>query len=327
MKLTKLTVLVAVVLAAGAVSGCTVGLSGAGSSTRSAVVFAAVEPVDGQLSEVVKELPSNSGQANRFPGLPYANHGVSVSDDGMIAQLQDQEREDNILIRLSSRSGEVVAEFTFDHPYSLPLSGPQLSPDGQSVAFAINTDVDGKRIDRLVACQARSNPACVWFDYLRDPAWDRGGLLYGIEDGKQFFVTTGPINYADPAANRVAPFGPSDLNDAGNLSLAPDNKTVLFAAGIGLQNIYAYNLDSGDIRQLTSGGNGQRFPRTDGSSLFYIQDCCASESGGYVAAGPVLHQIPLRLDQTTDSPFNQYAVRADEGPVSVSAAFGLVPTS
>ncbi len=176
---------------------------------------------------------------------------------------------------------------------------------------------------RLVSCQVRLNPDCVWFGYLRDPAWGANGKLYGIENGLQLYVTGGPIDYANPASNSVSAFGPSDLNEATDLSTTPDGATLLFVAGIGTQNIYAFDVGSQQITQLTSGGNGQRHPRTDGRNLFYIQDCCASASGSVVFTGPVLHRMPFRINQTTDSPMGQFAIQGSDGPVSVKGTFGV----
>ncbi len=111
--------------------GCSPRSTVGGSSAQATVVFLAVESGE---KTVLTQL-SPDGKLSSFDALPFASEGVSISTTGVVAQLQDQEVADNILLRLTSTSGKVNVEFTFDQRFSIPVSAPQVSPDGQSVAF------------------------------------------------------------------------------------------------------------------------------------------------------------------------------------------------
>ena len=269
-----------------------------------------------------------SGTTTGFTAIPYTYRGVSVSDTGVVAQLQEREREDSVLVYLTKLDGTFIREFKYPEKNSFPVSSARISRDGQLVVFALRTLLANKtRGDRVVTCEIYTERDCVFFDNLRAPAWLPDNRFVAINEGKQFYISD-PINFQDPSQSDVRPIGPNTLDRATDAETSPDGRYVVFSSKAGVPRIYALNLQTGTVKTLTSDGIGQYTPHvsSDGRFLYYMQQCCQrtpSGSGG-VATGGRLHRIPFRPEATTPTPYLKNVVYDNaKDPLDPDGQYGL----
>jgi Tol biopolymer transport system component len=280
-------------------------------------------------NRVIRVMNLGTGRTKSFSSIDFREGGVSVSETGVIAQLQDRDREDTVLIYLTKLDGTFIREFTYPAKLSFPLGGARISRDGKAVAFALGALLDsGERGDRVVTCETQGEHRCVYFDNLRDPAWLPDNRFVGINYGRQLYISNGPINFANPAQNRVDVIGPNTLDRASVAATSPNGKYVVFSSNAGVPRVYALNLQSGRVTTLTSDGIGQYTPliSNDGQFLYYIQQCCQRSPtlGGGVATSGHLHRIAFRPDITTPTPYLKNVVRdAEANPLDPDNQYGV----
>jgi hypothetical protein len=288
------------------------------------LVYINVTTFNGRPRDGVHVLNLASGKTQVFQAMPYLEGGVSVSNTGVIAQLQEQSARDAVLIRLTRLDGTPVNEFLYTERYSFPKSGARISRDGSVVAFALRTLLeDGTRGDRVVTCETSFKKQCVYFNNLSDPAWLPDNRLVTINYGRQIYVSNTRINFDDPSSNDVTPLGSPTLVKAEDLDITPDGQHAVFSS----QNrIYALNLKTTVVSQLTSGGLGQFRPAIspNGKFLFYMQQCCQERPGPGVATSLRVHGIALKINGVTETPYLKFVYRDAQGkPVKTDGQFGV----
>jgi hypothetical protein len=313
--------LLAPILALLALNGIDLGRTpiSAQNSNAGSLVYFDITKINGKTDYGIHVMNLASGKTNIFAAVPYVEGGVSVSETGVIAQLQRQERTDTVMVYLSKLDGTYITDFTWTEKNSFPISGARISRDGTLVAFALKTILGNeKRGDRVVACETQNKTKirCVYFDNLRDPAFLPDNRLVGINYEKQIYISDAPINVADPPSNNVTPVGPGTLDRAQNTATTADGKHVIFSSKAGIPRVYALNLQTGLVKTLTSDGIGQYNPvvSSDGKSLYYIQQCCqkAATGSGVFTRGAV-HRIPLNTNATTPTPYAKNFLNNAEG--------------
>ena len=271
-----------------------------------------------------------NGKTKSFSAISYAVRGVSVSDTGVIAQLQERSRDDAVLVYLTKLDGTFIKEFTYAEKRSFPVSSARISRDGQLVVFALRTLFpNGQRGDRVVACEIFTERDCALYDNLRDPAWLPDNRFVAVNEGKQFYISD-PINFQDFSKNRVNPIGPDTLDRANLVNTSPDGRYAVFSSKAGVPRVYALNLQTGNLKAITEGGVGQHTPTVspDGKFLYYMQPCCQRTPGlgGGVSTGWRLHRIPFRPETTTPTPYLQNVLRDSDGsPLDPDGQYGLTP--
>ena len=100
-------------------------------------------------------------------------------------------------------------------------------------------------------------------------------------------------------------------------------KKIIVGLGVR-QNIYAVDIVTGAVQQLTKGGLEQYTPLVsgDGKVLFYVQQCCPV-SAVAPASGSVLHAVALDLNAVTSTPSNvNYISNASGTPIDASTRYG-----
>jgi Tol biopolymer transport system component len=280
-------------------------------------------------NRVVRVMNLGTGRSKDFSAIPFIEGGVSVSETGVIAQLQRRDREDAVLIYLTKLDGTFIREFKYTEKYGFPVSGARISRDGRVVAFALATVLDnGERGDRVVTCEAQGANRCVYFDNLRDPAWLPDNRFVAINYGKQIYISNGPVNFANPAQSRVDVIGPNNLDRATRAETSRDGRYVVFSSRAGLPRVYTLNLQSGQVKTLTSDGIGQYTPliSNDGQFLYYTQQCCQKSptGAGGVATGWRLHRIAFRPENTTATPYLKNVLRDVAGkPLAPDGQYGM----
>jgi hypothetical protein len=280
-------------------------------------------------NRVIRVMNLGTGRTKSFSAIDFLRGGVSVSDTGVIAQLQDRAREDAVLIYLTKLDGTFIREFKYTQKLSFPVGGARISRDGKAVAFSLGSLLDnGERGDRVVTCETMGEHRCVYFDNLRDPAWLPDNRFVAINYGRQLYISNGPVNFANPSQSRVDVIGPGNLDRASIAATSPNGKYVVFSSKAGVPRVYALNLQSGRVKTLTSDGIGQYTPliSNDGQFLYYIQQCCQKSptGAGGVATGGRLHRIPFRPDITTSTPYLKNVVRdAEDSPLDPDDQYGV----
>jgi WD40-like Beta Propeller Repeat len=275
-----------------------------------------------------------------FAALDFSvDNAVSASLDGVIAQLADRGR-DQAIIRLTQLDGSLVHEFVYNEDTSFSVSGAIISPDSKAVAFAFNTYIPGAigvngirdRGDRTVVCETRvtPNPSCVFFNFIRDPAWTPDNKLIGLENGNQFYINNQVTNFANPASNQLLKVGPGNLDRAQGSSMSPDGKTIVFSRNTGVDKVYGLDVASGVVTPLTADGIGQYHPAVspDGAYLAYRAQCCqtAPNSAGAVSTGSRLHAIPFKPGITTSTPYAvNFLTDAQGKSINVGRSYGITP--
>jgi Tol biopolymer transport system component len=295
------------------------------------LVYYDITKIDGKTDYGIHVMNLATGKTRIFAAVPYADGGVSVSETGVIAQLQRQERTDTVMVYLSTLDGSYITDFTWTEKNSFPISGARISRDGTLVTFALQTILgDGKRGDRVVACETQNKTQirCVYFDNLRDPAWMPDNRLVGINYEKQIYISDGQVNVANPDRNTVKPVGPNNLDRAKTTETTPDGLHVIFSSKAGIPRVYALELQTGLVKTLTADGVGQYNPlvSSDGKSLYFIQSCCQKTptgAGGVFTSGRV-HRIPLNTNTTTPTPYAKNFLNNTEGKsVGPNGQYGL----
>ena len=196
--------------------------------------------------------------------------------------------------------------------YGYRAVDPDVSPDGRRVVFATNhrgttyleiadLDKDGVKNTRTLVPSGRFDQAFTprWSPdgiHLAYSAWTRGGYrdvrIVDTRDGSFFDVTHDRALDQDP-------------------SYSADGKTLYFTSDrTGVMNVYAYDIATGGLLQVTNVINGAYYPEVspDGKTLAYI---------GYTAKGFDLFVMPL--DASTFLPALPYdeSYRGDPPPLPV----------
>jgi hypothetical protein len=294
------------------------------------LVYSQITKINGRPKYGIHVQNLATGKTRVFQAVDYIEGGVSVSNTGVIAQLQNQVDRDTVLIRWTKLDGTLIRELTYTEQYSFPKGGVRISRDGSVVAFTLNTILgNDKRGDRVVTCETKpTNRDCVYFDNLSDPSWLPDNRLVGINYGRQIYLSDTAINFANPASNNVTPVGPNNLDRAETAETTPDGRKVLFSNNSGVPRVYMLDLARGTVKQLTSAGIGQYRPvaSPDGKALFFVQECCQKTPGsaGRTATRGAVHRIALNTEVTTATPYAQNYLRNDLGKaIGAAGRYGL----
>jgi hypothetical protein len=271
------------------------------------IVYEDLARINGKLVRVVKVFNLSNKTETFFETDDFIFGGASVSKDGLIAQLFDRGR-DEAIIRINKLDGTLVKQFVYAEGFTFATSGARISPDGKLVAFAQHIQLEaGKSQERVYFCGTGENNDCYYYENLGDPEWLPDGRLLAVnifEDRTRggLYATDAPLTVANATPTNINRIGPDALDNARDPVATPDGKTIILGMGT-LQNIYAIDIASKQVKQITKDGIEQYRPAVseDNATLFYIQKCCPTT----VAADPTgsaIHAIPLNRSTTTSTP-------------------------
>ena len=295
------------------------------------VVYVDVAKINGRLERAVHVLNLATRKVHLFQTDDFIKGGASVSKNGLIAQGFDRGRDEEI-IKINKLDGTFVNQFVFSEPYSSATSGARISPDGALVAFSLRVILGGgKSEERIYFCGTAADNRCFYYANLGDPEWMPNGRLIAVNvfpDGTRggLYATDGAPRVGDTVPTDVNRIGPEDLINATAPAVTPDGKKIIVGLGVR-QNIYAVDIVTGAVQQLTKDGLEQYTPLVsgDGKVLFYVQQCCPS-SPTAPASGSVLHAVALNLNAVTSTPSNvNYISNTSGTPIDASTRYGYTP--
>lgn len=179
--------------------------------------------------------------------------------------------------------------------HGLRAREPDISPDGRKVAFVINrtgtahlavaelSDVDGTR--KLLI---RSRPS----ELIYTPRWSPDGKYIAYSQWSQggfrdiWLLDMASLKTVRITHDRALDTGPSWSPDGGMLFFSSDRT--------GIANIYAFNIHTGELHQVTNVISGAYQPvvSPDGKSLVYV---------GYTSFGFDLFRLDLNYQQFRDA--------------------------
>lgn len=206
--------------------------------------------------------------------------------------------------------------------FGLRANEPAVSPDGSQVAYVVNkqgtsylyvSDLDPTP-DKTFGEPKKLMPS-IRFDQIYTPRWSPDGKKIafsawnegGYRDVKVLDVATGSV--LGVTRDRALDTGPT---------FSPDGKTLFFSSDrTGIANIYAYDLASSTLRQVTNVINGAFQPEVspDGKHLAYA---------GYTHEGWDLFEA--EIDATRWLPAEPYVdTRGEHVPTPKGLALKAVP--
>jgi hypothetical protein len=254
-----------------------------------------------------------------FEAVPYSEGGVSVSNNGTIAQMQERERNpEGVYVLITKLNGEKIQDFTHEEPYSFVKSGIRISPDGSKVAFALHVQLDGGgSTDRLIVYNLKTLRYTFW-NNLSFPGWTADNRLLAVGvSGKQLFRSNVAVDYMDT-------IGPNNLDRVNYVDGASTTDYVLYSNNAGVPQSFAMNIATGQSKLLFSDGVGQFFPVAGAGSVFYLHSCCKAD----FVSPRVLHKVPEKLTSTTPTPMNKYQLTGSSGKtLKATERYGYTPAS
>jgi Tol biopolymer transport system component len=283
-----------------------------GSTGNGAVVLLTTDEVNGRVESVIRSVNLGNRREQQFVAPSFVKGGVSVSRDGTVAYLV--EGNDNYTIALTRMDGSAVSSFVWREARTFALGPARISPDGQRVAFSLNRiNEDGNRGSATYICNTQGDAFCYYFTYLRDPGWNTDAQVVAVSDDRKQLYRIGV------ADNSVQAIGPATLDAAANPVGSADGRHIVFDSGIA-EKLYALELASGQLRQLTAQGTGQFRPTVsaDGQALLFVERCCG---GSFPTA--VLRAVRLDLNATINGGVQENLLRDAAGRIiSASGQFG-----
>ncbi len=304
-------------------------LNPSGNSTLTgSLVYSDVVKIDGKLVRAVKVLNLANRSERIFETDDFIKEGVSVSKDGLIAQLFDR-GQDQAIVRINQLDGTFVKQFVYSEENSFATSGARISPDGKLVAFSLRVQLgSGRSQERVYFCGTGTNNDCYFYENIRDPEWLPDGRLLAVnvyENGTRggLYATAAPPTVGNTVPTDIFRIGPDNLDNAESPAATPDGKTIIVGLGT-LQNIFSIDIATKAVRQITSDGIQQYRPLVsgDGKTLFYMQECCPKDPRA-VATRPTIHAIPLKLTTTTNTPIStNYLSDSSGNSINTSGRYG-----
>jgi WD40-like Beta Propeller Repeat len=265
-----------------------------------------------------------TGKTTSFPAIPYEEGGVSVSQDGTIAHLQERSSNpEGVTVRLNKLDGTFIRDFVWEEPLSFVYDGARISPDGKNVAFCLRVPTD-RGASRVYVFETSPPHRYVFWQLVRSPGWTVDNRLIAVENnGRQMFLTRQPIDVT-ASTNFLAKVGPNNLATAEAPEGTPDGKSIVFSDNGGVPRSYSMDVATGAVAQLLTEGVGQFYPMVGGQSLFYAQKCCSG-----IASLSIIHNLPFNRSSTAPAPLGGYFLEDGMGSnfTGGSTRYGYTPAA
>jgi TolB protein len=205
------------------------------------------------LNQLCMVIPTGVGGVARLTGETAHDYYPSFSPDGKTI-LFASNRDGNFDLYMKQLDGDILTQLTNDIG---EVSSASFSPDGKQIVFS--NSVDGKpsslwTVDRegkhlLMLYEGEGNIA--------SPVWSPNGKSIAFAMSRPLALETYEVFIFDMETKNIAPVTKGHLNNTGgSVDWSPDGRfLLLFAGKPGDNNIYSLELVSGEIKQLTDGGN------------------------------------------------------------------------
>jgi len=200
------------------------------------------------------------GDSKRFEALRFFDTAIGWSRDGnMISFISKSGRDDAIYI-MDPHSREVRNRYVFDELNG--LQSPTFSPEGDRIAFVgirggisnlYLLDLETGKLDQKTDSrytvfhpQWSADGKSIVYTTDQGPDSDAQALIFSDYDIARYHLDSGEIEFL------------TDLNGSvTNPQLSPDGETVAFISDHqGIANIYQMNINTRELRRLTSLKNG-----------------------------------------------------------------------
>lgn len=205
------------------------------------------------LNQLCMVVPTGEGGVARLTGETAHDFYPSFSPDGN-AVLFASNRDGNFDLYMKLLDGDITVQLT---DALGEVSSASFSPDGLQIAFSNSVGgkpsslwtVDRKGEHALMLYEGRGNIA--------SPVWSPNGKSIAFAMSSPEAPESYEIFMLDLETNAVVPVTEGHLsNTGGSVDWSPDGRFLLLFAGTpGDNDIYLLELVSGQIRQLTDGGN------------------------------------------------------------------------
>ena len=205
------------------------------------------------LNQLCMVFPTGTQGVARLTGESAHDFYPSFSPDGNII-LFASNRDGNFDLYLKLLEGDILTQLTNDIG---EVSSASFSPDGMQIAFSnsINdnpsalwtVDREGKHALMLYAGDGN----------IASPAWSPNGKSIAFVMSSAAALESYEVFILDLETKNIAPVTKGHLsNTGGSVDWSPDGRFLLLFAGTpGDNDIYSLELVSGEIKQLTDGGN------------------------------------------------------------------------
>jgi TolB protein len=193
------------------------------------------------------------GDVARLTGEITHDFYPAFSPDGK-SILFASNRDGNYELYLKVLDGDLLLQLTENIG---EVSSAAFSPDGKQIAFS--NSVAGKPSSLWTVDQEGKHALLLYEGQgnVVSPSWSPNGKSIAFAMSSATALETYEIFILDLETNQIAPVTKGHLNNTGgSVDWSPDGKSLLLFAGTpGDNDIYILELVSGEIKQLTDGGN------------------------------------------------------------------------
>ncbi len=205
------------------------------------------------LNQLCMVVPTGVGGVARLTGETAHDFYPSFSPNGKMI-LFASNRDGNFDLYLKILDGDILVQLTNDIG---EVSSAAFSPDGKQIVFS--NSIDGKP-SALWTVDSEGKHALLLYEgagNIASPVWSPNGKNIAFAMSSAAAPESYEVFIFDLETNKIAPVTQGHLNNTGgSVDWSPDGRFLLLFAGTpGDNDIYSLELVSGEIRQLTDGGN------------------------------------------------------------------------
>jgi hypothetical protein len=227
----------------------------------------------------------NASRARTYAVVHRTGEFALLADDGMIVEKTTRYRyhyDYQDLYRFEADTGSLTRLTR-----GLRARDPAVSPDQSQLAFVVSGR--GRRDLAVMPLKPHAEHQILWsgpgrFDQVYNPVWSPDGRTIAFSAWTEGGYRD--IYLLDVATGEAQPLWRSRSMDT-NPTFGPDGRTLYFSSDrTGIYNVYAYDLDSRELHQVTNVLGGAFTPDVspDGRRLAYM---------GYTSRGHDLYEIEL----------------------------------
>ncbi len=215
----------------------------------------------GDLNQLCMVAPTGGEVSRVTAESAHAYYPVFSPDGSML--LFASNRDGNFDLYLRLLSGDILTQLTNDIG---EVSSASFSPDGKQIVFS--NSVGGKPSSLwsvgtggtpALAGGARENAQMLYegTGNIASPVWSPNGKSIAFAMSSLADLESYEVYILDVETKTIGPVTKGTLsNTGGSVDWSPDGRTLLLFAGpSGNHNIFAFDIVSGAIKQLTDGGN------------------------------------------------------------------------
>lgn len=205
------------------------------------------------INQLCMVFPTGTGEVARLTGEVAHDFYPSFSPDGNLIVFASN-RDGNFDLYMKVLDGDILTQLTNDIG---EISSASFSPDGTQIVFS--NSVGGKPSSLWTVNQKGENVLMLYEGpgNIASPVWAPNGKSIAFAMSSAAAPETYEVFMLDLDTNNVVPVTQGHLNNTGgSVDWSPDGRLLLLFAGTpGDNDIYTFELVSGEVKQLTDGGN------------------------------------------------------------------------